>query len=74
MNQKSITFRCSGPQHHRLHSALSEHRCSRTELLTLALESFLAYAEQESVSRKNLFELVEDVDTHGSGPKFSEQA
>lgn len=74
MNQKSITFRCSGPQHHRLHNAMNEHHCSRTELITQALESFLAYAEQESISRKNLFELVEDVDTHGPGPKFSEQA
>lgn len=74
MNQKSITFRCSGPQHSRLHSALNEHRCSRTELITQALESFLAYAEQDSVSRKNLFELVEDIDTHGAGPKFAEQA
>ncbi len=74
MNQKSITFRCSATQHRRLCSALNEHRCSRTELITQALESFLAYAEQESVARKNLFELVEDVDTHGAGPKFAEQA
>lgn len=74
MNQKSITFRCSAQQQLRLHTALADHRCSRTELITAALESFLAYAEQEHILNKNLFDLVKDVDAHGHGPSFAEQA
>lgn len=74
MNQKSITFRCSAQQQQRLHSALTKHRCTRTELITTALESFLAYAEQEHIINKNLFDLVEDIDAHGHGPSFAEQA
>lgn len=74
MNHKSITFRCSAPQHHRLHTALEARRCSRSELISDALESFLAYAEQDGIRSKNLFDLVEDIDAHGSGPSFAEQA
>lgn len=74
MNQKSITFRCSAQQQQRLHSALTNHCCTRTELITTALESFLAYAEQEHILTKNLFDLVEDIDAHGHGPSFAEQA
>lgn len=74
MNQKSITFRCSSQQQSRLNEALADHACNRTVLITDALEAFLNYAEQEHIRRKNLFDLVEDVDTHGHGPCFAEQA
>lgn len=74
MNQKSITFRCSSSQHIRLHNTLSTLRCSRSELISDALESFLSYAEQDCIRRKNLFDLVDDIDAHGPGPRFADQA
>ena len=74
MNMKSITFRCSESQHQRLLRALQENQCTRTDLITAALECFLSYAEQEHIRAKNLFALVEDIDTSGTGPSFAEQA
>lgn len=74
MNMKSITFRCSESQHLRLLRALQENQCTRTDLITAALECFLSYAEQEHIRAKNLFALVEDIDTPGNGPSFADQA
>ncbi len=74
MNQKSITFRCSLQQQSRLNEVLTDSGCSRTALISDALEAFLNYAEQDHIRRKNLFDLVEDIDTHGHGPCFAEQA
>ena len=74
MNLKSITFRCSAIQHARINTFLNPETDTRTAFITEALENFLDFAEQEHIRRKNLFDLVEDVDTHGHGPCFAEQA
>ena len=74
MKQKSITFRCSSSQHARLNQELKHANATRTNFITTALERFLTYAEQPDISRKNLFELVQDVDEQSNGPRFEEQA
>ena len=74
MNMKSITFRCSEQQNNRMNAARHQRACSRTSLITQALESFLNYAEQAHIRNKDLFALVEDIDTCGEGPSFDEQA
>ncbi|MBR2145156.1 MAG: hypothetical protein IKK73_04620 [Akkermansia sp.] len=74
MNMKSITFRCSEQQNSRLNTARHQHACSRTSLITEALESFLSYAEQAHIRKKDLFALVEDIETSGDGTPFEEQA
>ena len=74
MKQKSITFRCSTTQSTRVCSALEQLRMNRTDFLTSALESFLTYAEQTHIRNKNLFELVQDIDSQGDGPPFEKQA
>lgn len=74
MNQKSITFRCSECQQARLNAAMSGSGLTRSDFIMAALEEFLNYAEQSDIRRKNLFELVQDIDAHGHGPSFAEQA
>ena len=74
MNQKSITFRCSAPQHQRLNESLRGAGLTRTELITAALVDFLDYADQEHVRVLDLFDLVRDIDLQGSGPPFRDQA
>lgn len=74
MIHKSITFRCSASQHARLHTAMADSGLTRSEFISAALEHFLDYAEQSEIRSKNLFELVQDVDAHGHGPSFAEQA
>ncbi len=74
MNMKSVTFRCSQQQHARLTEAMRFLDCTRTDLITQALEAFLTYAEQERICHKNLFELVDDIDASSEGPLFREQA
>lgn len=74
MNQQSITFRCTEQQHARLNSALADSGLTRSDFICAALEHFLNYAEQSRIQRMDLFELVQDVDAHGDGPSFAEQA
>lgn len=74
MNLKSITFRCTALQHGRMQAAVDMLATSRTNIITSALEAFLSYAEQEHISRMNLFDLVEDIDTVGNGPRFADEA
>ena len=71
---KSITFRCTEEQNQRLLAALQQSHCTRTTLITNALECFLSYTEQEHIQAKDLFGLVEDIDASGQGPAFAEQA
>ncbi|MBQ7023725.1 MAG: hypothetical protein IJN29_09090 [Akkermansia sp.] len=75
MNLKSITFRCSAAQRSRLDAAMLAHPDkSRTAFISSALEAFLAFVEQEEISTLNLFQLVERIDSTGSGCSFSSQA
>lgn len=75
MKQKSITFRCSQPQHSRLESALETLSAdSRSAFISSALEEFLALVEQEEVADMDLFALVDMVDSTGSGKSFAAHA
>ena len=74
MTMKSITFRCSDRQNERISHALRELACNRTELITTALESFLAYAEQPHIRQADLFSLVAGIDACGGESSFAEQA
>lgn len=75
MNPKSITFRCSGTQMHRMNRAMETRAdITRTQFLSAALEEFLNFAEQADTRRMDLFSLVERVDRVGEGKAFSEQA
>ena len=75
MKLKSITFRCSRPQLQRLESTmLSCKENNRTTFITTALEEFLNYAEQPTIAVLDLFALVSDIDSIGSGDKFASQA
>lgn len=75
MKLKSITFRCSRPQLQRLESTMiSCEENNRTSFITKALEEFLDYAEQPTIAVLDLFALVRDIDSTGSGDKFATQA
>lgn len=75
MKLKSITFRCSDAQLARLESAMqSAMNDNRTAFISNALESFLAFAEQEDVQKLDLFELVQRVDEAEGAIPFSQQA
>lgn len=47
---------------------------NRTSFITKALEEFLNYAEQPTIAALDLFALVRDIDSTGSGDKFATQA
>ena len=47
---------------------------NRTSFITKALEEFLDYAEQPTIAVLDLFALVRDIDSTGSGDKFATQA
>jgi hypothetical protein len=74
MSVKSITFRCSEQQIQRINAARLLRACSRTSLITEALQFFLNYAEQSHIREKNLFALVRDIDESGDKTPFEEQA
>lgn len=75
MAQKSITFRCSEAQYHRLSQAVQENgKETRTAVLVQALKEFLDFAEQEEVQAMDLFELVAKIEQSGEGPNFEQQA
>ncbi len=75
MKLKSITFRCSAAQRARLETAMSALCCeSRTAFISEALEDFLTFVEREDIATLDLFQLVEHIDSTGSGERFAEQA
>lgn len=75
MKLKSITFRCSSAQYARLEELIDRSMTdTRTMALSLALEEFLNFAEQQDTRQLDLFALVDRVDHLGHGPAFSEQA
>ncbi len=73
MRQKPITFRCSVAQLERIDAALRSLATSRTAFITLALERFLDFVDDEEVRDLDLFGLIELLDGMG-GPRFAEQA
>lgn len=76
MKLKSITFRCSAAQFARLENAM-EHSTvdTRTTALSLALEEFLDFAEQQDTRNLDLFALVDRVDHLADEcPAFADQA
>ena len=75
MKLKSITFRCSSAQFSRLEEVIGSSEVdTRTRALSLALESFLDFAEQADSRSLDLFDLVHRVDHLGHGPAFADQA
>lgn len=75
MKLKSITFRCSRPQLQRLEYAMiSNGEDNRTAFITSAVEEFLDFAEQDAIAALDLFDLVQTIDSTGSGEKFAAQA
>jgi uncharacterized protein (DUF1778 family) len=74
MKQKSITFRCTAPQHERLEAAMEATETNRTGFIVAALTAFLNYTDREEIRSKNLFELVKDIDALGNGGKFEDFA
>lgn len=72
--QKSITFRCADAQHRRLETALQESALTRTDLICTALEQFLGFAESEDIRSMDIFALVQEIDSRGSGVPFAEEA
>lgn len=73
MKLKSITFRCTDTQQHRLEEEQQRSGMTRTDIICTALENFLRFSEQTSVKRLNLFELVAEIDTQCSGIRFSDE-
>lgn len=75
MKHKSITFRCTDTQMQRLNKAMAVLECeNRSAILSAALEEFLHFAEQDEILALNLFELVDRIDSQGSGVDFASQA
>ena len=72
--QKSITFRCTEPQHNRLEQALQDSARTRTDLISTALEQFLSFAESEDIRGLDIFALVHEIDGRGSAVPFAEEA
>ena len=74
MKPKSITFRCTAPQHKRLEAVLANTGKNRTGFIIAALTAFLNYTDREEIRRKNLFELVKGIDDLGDRGKFEDFA
>ncbi len=75
MKQKSITFRCSAAQFHRLQENIrARESATRTHVISGAIEEFLDFVEKPEQHSLDLFELVRCIDEAGEGPPFAEQA
>lgn len=71
---KSITFRCAEAQHYRLEQALQDTQLTRTDLISTALEQFLAFSESDDIRALDIFALVHEIDSRGSAVPFAEEA
>lgn len=53
---------------------ISNGEDNRTAFITSAVEEFLDFAEQDAIAALDLFDLVQTIDSTGSGEKFAAQA